>query len=297
MIAPIRKLPTNAFGKDYVVGDLHGCFDLLQRLLNDIQFDINHDRLFSVGDLIDRGPDSLKCLELVNEPWFYAVRGNHEIIALDFFESYLMTGRLESLQDINYTGFLEYGGEWVDQYFLAAEQRMTPEFDRGLSMIGTLPLILVVGDGEKRFHIIHAELSSKGQKTSESPVWLNTEVDVWLDENRVPPRVEDRLIWSRTLMSSQYVKQPNSRLQSGLSPTFCGHTYESRPRQALSHICIDTGAFASIESADDIDTDFGLTVFDVKASSWISASYCREHFVRGKLSLNNQRIALTKRKN
>ena len=62
MIAPIRKLPTNALGKDYVVGDLHGCFDLLQRLLHEVEFNKVTDRLFSVGDLIDRGQDSFKCM-------------------------------------------------------------------------------------------------------------------------------------------------------------------------------------------------------------------------------------------
>jgi serine/threonine protein phosphatase 1 len=61
----IRSLPTNSRGKDYVVGDLHGCYDLLQRVLGEVGFDTTCDRLFSVGDLIDRGPNSLKCLELL----------------------------------------------------------------------------------------------------------------------------------------------------------------------------------------------------------------------------------------
>jgi len=283
MIAPIRKLPANALGKDYVVGDLHGCFDLLQRFLHEVEFNKVTDRLFSVGDLIDRGQDSFKCIQLLAEPWFFAVRGNHEIMMLDFFESYLMTGHLQNLEDVKNTRFLRYGGGWIEQYFLPDEHRMIPEFDQGLSMIVELPLILVVGDDEKRFHIIHSELLRVGNRTEESMVWLNTEIDVWLDENRVPAAVEDALLWSRSLMSSKYVKQPHSRFQTGLSPTFCGHTYESRPRQVLSHICIDTGAFASTKQADDIDTDFGLTVVDLKAASWISASYGREHFVRGRL--------------
>jgi serine/threonine protein phosphatase 1 len=39
---------------------------------------------------------------------------------------------------------------------------------------------------------------------------------------------------------------------------------------------------------DDVDADFGLTLFDVKASSWISASYSREHFVHGEVSLRGR---------
>ena len=42
----------------------------MQALLN-VDFDFEVDRVFSVGDLIDRGPDSLKCLELVLNKWFF----------------------------------------------------------------------------------------------------------------------------------------------------------------------------------------------------------------------------------
>ncbi|WP_303720074.1 metallophosphoesterase, partial [Pseudomonas aeruginosa] len=45
------------------------------------------DLLISVGDIIDRGPDSMKCLQLMQEKWFYAVRGNHEQMALDALEN------------------------------------------------------------------------------------------------------------------------------------------------------------------------------------------------------------------
>jgi serine/threonine protein phosphatase 1 len=50
-------------------------------------FDPCADLLISVGDIIDRGPDSVKCLQLLHEKWFRAVRGNHEQMALDALES------------------------------------------------------------------------------------------------------------------------------------------------------------------------------------------------------------------
>ena len=82
-----RILPANTAGRDFVVGDLHGCLEQLQTLLHAAQFDRERDRLFSVGDLIDRGPDSMDCVRLLREPWFFAVLGNHEKMALDALTS------------------------------------------------------------------------------------------------------------------------------------------------------------------------------------------------------------------
>lgn len=48
----------NEVGKDFIVGDIHGCLDQLKFQLSVTGFDKSKDRLFSVGDLIDRGPDS-----------------------------------------------------------------------------------------------------------------------------------------------------------------------------------------------------------------------------------------------
>lgn len=206
---------------------------------------------------------------------------------LDFFQSYLRDGRLDHLKDVNDSGFLLFGGAWIEQYYQAEKFCMTPEFNQSLSLIEDLPLIWVVGEGINRFHVIHAELLRPNYQAAESTVWLNNHIDHWLNKGTVPHEVENRLLWGRTLMSSRFVRQSNAKFHFGLSPTFCGHTYEARPRQALSHICLDTGAFASIESFDDdeMDADFGLTLIDVQASSWISASYSRDHIVHGELRI------------
>ena len=74
----IRTMPPNTQGRDYVVGDIHGMAFLVYEALAAVGFDPATDRLFSVGDLIDRGPDVEGCLRLLNEPWFFSVRGNHE---------------------------------------------------------------------------------------------------------------------------------------------------------------------------------------------------------------------------
>lgn len=53
--------------------------------LSQVGFDTTRDRLFCVGDLVDRGGASLDCLALLEEPWVWSVRGNHEQMALDVF--------------------------------------------------------------------------------------------------------------------------------------------------------------------------------------------------------------------
>lgn len=49
-------------GRLFVVGDIHGCYDLLMQQLERVQFNFEKDLLIAVGDLVDSGPDSLKCL-------------------------------------------------------------------------------------------------------------------------------------------------------------------------------------------------------------------------------------------
>lgn len=76
-----NQLETNRAGRDFVIGDLHGEYLVLQSLLAAADFDKSKDRLISVGDLVDRGPDSLRCAELLYEPWFHAIAGNHDLMA------------------------------------------------------------------------------------------------------------------------------------------------------------------------------------------------------------------------
>jgi bis(5'-nucleosyl)-tetraphosphatase (symmetrical) len=68
----------------YLIGDVQGCYTELQQLLNVIDYDPKHDQLGFVGDLVNRGPDSLQVLRflknLTPSPWI--VLGNHDFYAL-----------------------------------------------------------------------------------------------------------------------------------------------------------------------------------------------------------------------
>ena len=77
------KIELNTQGRDFVVGDIHGCFSKLKQSLDAIGFTPEVDRLFSVGDLVDRGPESEEALNWLTKPWFFAVRGNHDQMAID----------------------------------------------------------------------------------------------------------------------------------------------------------------------------------------------------------------------
>lgn len=77
-----RYFSLNTKGRDYFAGDLHGKYNWLCQALDRVGFNTESDRLFSVGDLIDRGEDSMALLKLCNEPWFFPVLGNHEHMLL-----------------------------------------------------------------------------------------------------------------------------------------------------------------------------------------------------------------------
>ncbi len=81
----------------YVIGDLQGCLDPLKRLLDQLHFEPGADQLWFVGDIVNRGPQSLETLRFVHEldHCSITVLGNHDLHLL----AVAMTGRKSKGRD------------------------------------------------------------------------------------------------------------------------------------------------------------------------------------------------------
>lgn len=86
----------------YAIGDIQGCFASFEALLARCAFDPAHDRLWLVGDLVNRGPRSLETLRFVRDlgPAAVAVLGNHDLYLLMVAEGFGKRGKGDTLDDI-----------------------------------------------------------------------------------------------------------------------------------------------------------------------------------------------------
>ncbi|MCI4233578.1 metallophosphoesterase [Dickeya dianthicola] len=126
----------------FVVGDVHGCYRQLMTALDQVGFDTGSDLLVSVGDLIDRGAQSLACLDLLPQRWFRAVRGNHEQMAQDALND---TARIP-LWRAN-------GGDW---FFRLDDERQALA-RRLLALAAQLPYVIEIATAGRRTVVAHAD--------------------------------------------------------------------------------------------------------------------------------------------
>ena len=98
-------------GKIFVVGDVHGCLEMLKRLIDKIEWNSSNDRLIFIGDYIDRGQDSKGVVDFIlklkkDSPLIQCLIGNHEQMFLDYLsgvdsQSFILNGGLPTLRSYN----------------------------------------------------------------------------------------------------------------------------------------------------------------------------------------------------
>jgi serine/threonine protein phosphatase 1 len=213
MSAFVKHFERNTRGTDYCVGDIHGCFRLLQTTLDNISFDPEVDRLFSVGDLVDRGPDSEMCLDWIVKPWFHAVQGNHEDMCIRWPNGNMDAG--------NYAA---NGGGW--------NVANTPDMQRQFSdALGTLPIAIQVETEGGPVGIVHADCPF--------PSWRDfvaslEDANVSRSMHR---RIKDAAMWSRDRIQSE-----DKSGVPDVRAVIVGHTPLKRPAVLGNVYHIDTGA-------------------------------------------------------
>lgn len=179
----VKSYDANYLGRDFVVGDIHGHFSDLRSLLNQINFNAAQDRIFSVGDLIDRGPNSEQVISWLDQPWFHAVRGNHEQMIVE-----CMSG----IGDI--PRHTRNGGAWF--YNLPPSARL------GISeALRDLPIMIEIEllDG-RRVGIVHAE----------APILRDT--DDWQEaKNSISCQLGDEL-QQQALMQALYSRKKSTTI-------------------------------------------------------------------------------------
>ncbi len=109
---------------DYAVGDIQGCYDELQQLLEQVAFDPAVDRLLAVGDLVNRGPQSLQTLRFCAGlgDRFATVLGNHDLHLIAIARGHRQCGARDTLDELLAAPDCEQLIDWLRQQPLARRE-------------------------------------------------------------------------------------------------------------------------------------------------------------------------------
>lgn len=101
----------------YVIGDLQGCLTPLKVLLDKLRFDDNTDKLWFVGDIVNRGPESLAALRFVRDLGDSAITvlGNHDLHLLAVINGIRKVSPKDTLDDILDAADLDDLTRWLRQ--------------------------------------------------------------------------------------------------------------------------------------------------------------------------------------
>ena len=200
-----HRIDGSRYRQIFVVGDIHGCYPMLHQQLQARGFDPQQDLVIAVGDVIDRGAQSLSCLGLLDAPWFRMVMGNHEQMAL-----------MALLSGVDFH-WQRNGGDWF--YRLKGEARQRAE--TLIHRCDALPLIIEVTHLPQQIVVAHADYPAE---------------HYYYDQ---PVNAED-VVWSRKRIT-RALEGRGSRI-AGADLFIFGHTPLKRPLKFLNQLYLDTGA-------------------------------------------------------
>ena len=209
--APFPRFALNVVGRDFAVGDIHGSFSHLSLSLEAIGFDASVDRLFSVGDLVDRGPESDQVLAWLAKPWFHAICGNHDFMA---YQSAL--GLAQS------TSYLQVWGEWLAG-LSNARQRLIGE------ALAALPLAMEIETAWGVVGLVHADCPFDDWREMQALPWASVEPTDALG---------DCCLWSMERYSRRYA-EPVRNVRAVVH----GHMVIKAPEVLGNVYFIDTGGW------------------------------------------------------
>lgn len=188
-------------------------FSALEQLTRVIRFDPGQDRLFSVGDLVDRGPASPRALTYLDKPWFYAIRGNHEDMLIRHCEA-------PDNQRL-YRQWMRNGAGWWEDTASATQRELYRQLSR-------LPVAMEVDTNRGLIGIVHADLPPE----YDWPAFTSA-------LKRGDEQAHTTALWSRQRARVWRIAGD----VSGAADIYCGHTLVDKPRSAGNVHFIDTGAY------------------------------------------------------
>ena len=212
-MAAVAHVPINRLGRDFVVGDIHGCFSLLDQALRAVNFNAVRDRVFSVGDLVDRGEESPKTLGFLEKPWFYSILGNHEAMVLDLYRN-----GCPSPEDLDLAS-RRNGFEW----WLDLQEQQQEEI---VGKFRSLPVALEIETRLGTVGLVHADVA-------EGLNWATFISHL---------RVGDPDVIEQALSGRSRLDTANKNGVCGIDRIFVGHTPIKQPWCLGNVFAIDTGA-------------------------------------------------------
>lgn len=220
-----KALMPNLQGTDFFVGDLHGGFIRLGKDLEQAGFDPGKDRLICVGDLVDRGSDSDIVLEWLEQPFFHAVRGNHE----DLYLRWQSLGYGSSAQkEFSKESYFRNGGKWVEALNEQEHEKLGKHIER-------LPYFIAVASPDGRtVGVVHAELPDGSS-------WPK------LLQMSGCPGLLKSMTWGRKRHRAARKNEPPAKDGNwirGLDALVCGHVVVRKPTVLGNIVYLDTGGWS-----------------------------------------------------